>query len=112
MSYALRKLPSGEWVKLARRLTISLDYDRTYTADPTLWRAFIDSAHAAGHRVVMITRRPDTAADRDEIESHTVNAGLDRIIYAGDQQKADAAKAAGLAVDIWIDDYPAGIPTA
>jgi predicted O-linked N-acetylglucosamine transferase (SPINDLY family) len=60
----------------------------------------------------MITRRPDTAADRDEVTRRTQDAGLDRLIFAGDTQKEDAARAAGEQIDIWIDDYPAGIPTA
>lgn len=112
MSFSLRQLPDGQWVKLARRLTFSLDFDRTFTAAPQLWRDFIANAHAAGHRVVLITRRPDTNADRDEVTKRTATANLDRLIFAGQTQKEDAARAAGETIDIWIDDHPAGIPAA
>lgn len=112
MSFSLRQLPNGDWVKLARRITFSLDFDRTFTAAPALWRDFIAGAQAAGHRVVLITRRPDTTADRDEVTRRTKGAGLDRLIFAGATQKEDAARAAGEQIDIWIDDHPAGIPAA
>ena len=38
-------------------LVISLDYDRTYTADPGLWDQFIALARSRGHEVVCVTGR-------------------------------------------------------
>ena len=98
-------------VKLARGLTISLDFDKTWTADPQLWRDFVGLAHKAGHRVVMIARRPDTETDRATVEKAAASSGIDRLIFAGQMQKADAARKAGVIVDVWVDDYPAGIPS-
>ncbi len=51
----------------ARGLTISLDYDRTFTAAPGLWRSFVVDAVARGNRVVCITRRDDTEENRHEL---------------------------------------------
>ncbi len=50
-----------------RGLTISLDYDRTFTAAPGLWRSFVVDAVARGNRVVCITRRDDTDENRHEL---------------------------------------------
>ena len=38
-------------------LTIGLDYDHTFTADPELWRQFIGDTQRRGHLVVCVTRR-------------------------------------------------------
>mgnify|MGYP003342529608 FL=1 len=110
MPYALA-MRGGSVVKLARGLTISLDFDKTWTADPQLWRDFVGLARKAGHRVVLITRRPDTETDRATVEKATASSGIDRLIFAGQTQKADAARKAGVSVDVWVDDYPAGIPS-
>lgn len=110
MPYALA-MRGGSVVKLARGLTISLDFDKTWTADPQLWRDFVGLAHKSGHRVVLITRRPDTEKDRSTVEKATADSGIDRLIFAGQTQKADAARKSGVSVDVWVDDYPAGIPS-
>lgn len=38
-------------------MRIALDYDNTYTADPTFWDLFIEMAKTAGHEVRMVTYR-------------------------------------------------------
>jgi len=96
-------------------VTISIDYDGTYARNPELWNTLIDAAELAGVQVVCITRREDTEANRQEIENEFGDEfdKLRALIFAGpDTQKADAAKAAGIAVDIWIDDSPEKIPAA
>ena len=91
-------------------LLISLDYDRTYTAAPGLWRSFVTMATDRGNRVVCISRRDDTESNRDEIRSAFADLDVLRVVLCGpDTQKRDAAAAAGLDIDIWIDDYPEGI---
>jgi HK97 family phage prohead protease len=50
-----------------RGLVISLDYDRTFTAAPGLWRSFVGMATAAGNRVVCISRREATDENREEL---------------------------------------------
>lgn len=96
-------------------LTISLDFDGTYTAAPGLWRSFIRDAVDRGNRVVCITRREDTEANRDELRAAfgDISEALAAVVLCGAAtQKRDAAAAAGLSVDIWIDDSPEKIPAA
>lgn len=96
-------------------LTVSLDFDGTFTAAPGLWRSFIVDAVARGTRVVCITRRDDTAENRSALQAAfgDVYAALGAVVLCGTgTQKRDAASAAGLEVDIWIDDSPEKIPAA
>ena len=95
-----------------RSLTISIDFDRTFSADPKLMGDFAEKAKADGNSVVMITRRADTPEDREFIEQ-TLGSyadAFDAVILAGpDTQKETAAALAGISVDIWIDDSPQAI---
>lgn len=93
-----------------RGLTISLDYDRTFTAAPGLWRSFVVDAVARGNRVVCISRRDDTDENRSELRLAFGDLELAGVLLCGTEtQKRAAAAAAGLEVDVWIDDYPEGI---
>lgn len=96
-----------------RPLTISIDYDRTFTAAPGLWRSFIVDATGRGNSVVCISRREDTEANREEMRLAFGDLEVVRTLLCGSgTQKRVAAADAGLEVDVWIDDYPEGIPTA
>lgn len=96
-----------------RGLVISLDYDRTYTAAPGLWRSFVSMATAAGNRVVCISRREDDEANREELRLAFADLEVGDLILCGaETQKRDAAAKAGIAVDVWVDDYPEGIVAA
>lgn len=93
-----------------RPLTISLDYDRTFTSAPGLWRSFIVDATGRGNSIVCISRREDTEANRDELRLAFGDLDVAQVLLCGpDTQKRAAAAAAGLEVDVWIDDYPEGI---
>ena len=93
-----------------RPLTISIDYDRTYTAAPGLWRSFILDATNRGNVIVCISRRDDTEANRDELRMAFGDLDVAQVLLCGtNTQKRAAAAAAGLEVDVWIDDYPEGI---
>ena len=73
-------------------MLIALDYDGTYTADPSLWDEFIRSAQARGHTVKIVTmRHPSEAIVNPPVE----------VIYTSRN-----AKSAYLKPDIWIDDSP------
>lgn len=97
----------------ARGLLISLDYDRTYAAAPGLWRSFVSMAAERGNKVVCITRREDTEQNREELRAAFADLEVADLILCGTgTQKRDAAAAAGLNVDVWIDDYPEGIVVA
>ena len=91
-------------------LTISIDYDRTFSAAPALWRSFILDATGRGHRVVSISRREDTDENRAELRVAFGEEVSLLVLCGPGQQKRDAARAAGLEVDVWVDDYPEGIP--
>jgi HK97 family phage prohead protease len=96
-----------------RGLVISLDYDRTFTAAPGLWRSFVGMATAAGNKVVCISRREATDENREELRLAFADLEVGDLILCGaDTQKRDAASAAGIAVDVWVDDYPEGIVAA
>jgi HK97 family phage portal protein len=96
-----------------RALTISMDFDRTFAADPTLWGEFARKAVADGNTVVMISRRPEE--DRQTV-AETLGDYADAfsqvLLVGGDTMKGDAAQAAGIDVDVWVDDSPQTITPA
>ena len=101
--------------RAAGGLLLSIDYDQTWTAAPAMWRSFVEDAVGRGNRVAMITRREDTTANQDEIRSSLGDSfsALEQLVLCGpDVQKRAAAEAAGLSVDIWIDDTPETIVAA
>lgn len=93
----------------ARSLTISVDFDQTFSADPELWGSFALEAVASGNTVVMITRREDTpenqAAVADTLGDYA-QAFSTVLLIGPETLKDDAAQKAGIDVDIWIDDSP------
>jgi len=94
-------------------LQISIDFDQTFTAAPGLWRSFIADAVSRGNRVCCITRREDTEENRAAVRDAFGDSfdGLSALVLCGPgEQKRAAAQAAGLEVDIWIDDTPETIP--
>jgi len=98
---ATRSLPES------RALTISMDFDRTFAADPKLWGEFARKSVAEGNTVVMISRRPE--ADRDEVTKtlgEYADAFSQVLLIGSEKLKADAAKDAGIKVDVWVDDSP------
>lgn len=82
-------------------LNIGLDYDDTFTQDPGLWRAFVGIAKERGHCVYVTTARH--ASDIADIEMNL--PGIE-VIPSGGKCKNPAAQAAGVSIDIWIDDMP------
>lgn len=93
----------------ARAMTVSIDFDRTFAADPQLWGEFARKAVADGNTVVMISRRPDTPEDRQTVTETLgdyAEAFSQIMLVGGDTLKADAADAAGVKVDVWVDDSP------
>jgi HK97 family phage portal protein len=96
-----------------RALTISIDFDRTFAADPAMWGEFARKSVADGNTVVMISRRPE--ADRQSVMATLgdyADAFSQVLLVGGDTLKADAAEAAGIEVDVWVDDSPQTIRSA
>jgi hypothetical protein len=82
------------------QLTIALDYDDTYTADPGLWNLFIKSARERGHKVICVTCRGQSWDNADLLK-------LPILVYYTDMApKRWHMEQLGITVDIWIDDCP------
>lgn len=92
-----------------RAMTISIDFDETFSKDPVMWGEFAMKADAEGNTVYMITRREDTPENQAFIKQTIGEHGhaFTGVLLIGEaMQKADAAAAAGISVDVWIDDSP------
>ena len=85
-------------------MLICLDYDGTYTEDPSLWDLFIQAATASGHQVICATMR------YEEVEGDTVKISLghlvDKIYFTNRLAKVNWLKERGINPDVWIDDSP------
>jgi hypothetical protein len=99
--------PAGESPRESRSV-ISIDFDRTFAANPGLWGAFARQSVAAGNTVVMVSRRPDTPENQDHVGSTLgeYRESFSHVLLVGDRLKDEAAREAGVEVDIWIDDSP------
>jgi HK97 family phage portal protein len=105
---ALTPAARSEPIK-SRAMTISIDFDQTFAADPQLWGEFAAKSVADGNTVVMISRRPDTPEDRKTVADtlgEYAPAFSQVLLVGSDTLKADAAEAAGINVDVWVDDSP------
>lgn len=86
---------------------IAIDFDDTFTADPTLWSTFIEAAQSRGHKVICITWRRRSFEMTRELEG-ALPKGVE-IHSAYGMPKREYARQNNLSVDIWIDDTPEAI---
>jgi HK97 family phage portal protein len=100
--------PLAASLPASRAMTISVDFDRTFAADPQLWGEFARQSAAAGNRVVMVSRRRDTPENQDEIAETLgdYREAFDAVLLVGERLKDEAAREAGIEVDVWVDDSP------
>ena len=98
----------------SRAMTVSIDFDRTFAADPVMWGEFARQSAATGNTVVMVSRRPDTPENQDEIAATMgdYREAFAQVLLVGERLKDEAAREAGLAVDVWVDDSPQFIRSA
>lgn len=90
---------------MEKQLTIAIDFDGTFAANPALWRNFItDAQNIWGYQIVCVTGRSDEGEWGKEVKEAI--DGLIPIVFAGHRWKREAAQAAGYEVNIWIDDNP------
>jgi hypothetical protein len=89
------------WNDGERKITIGLDYDDTYTADPGLWDAFIKLARKRGHSVVCVSCRPETEENMAEMNIPGVLTYLTSM-----SPKEWFMREQCIQVDVWIDDHP------
>lgn len=87
-------------------MIIALDYDKTFTADPDLWTAFVRNAQAHGHDVSFVTFRSEWRdVGNDDILGDAETLGIE-VVFTNARQKSECFNA-----DIWIDDCPLLIPS-
>ena len=89
-------------------MTLSIDFDRTFAADPALWGEFARKAVADGNTVVMVSRRPDTPENQQEVGETLgdYREAFAQVLLVGERLKDEAAREAGIEVDVWVDDSP------
>jgi hypothetical protein len=84
-------------------LTISIDLDKTWTADPAMFALIAHNFRARGHTVIICTRRSSlTHEDRISLRIPKFVT----LFFADFGFKRDAVP---FHVDIWIDDEPGTI---
>ena len=85
-------------------LTIAIDFDSTFSADPDMWRQLIPiiQGRRYGHQCILVTNRPEVMGNDVRAEV----GDLMPIVFAGRKSKRSAVINAGYEVDIWIDDMP------
>lgn len=86
-------------------MVFALDFDGTYDRAPALWDAFIRSAQEAGHRVVCVSCRRDTAENRAEVRI----PGCETVLTGMASKLWHMKEVRRLPVDVWIDDDPAAL---
>lgn len=81
---------------------LALDYDDTYTLDPTFWDGVIAFARMNNHSVIVATMR----LEGDEEVKAALADKVDRIVYCSGKQKRQVVAEAGYYPSVWIDDMP------
>jgi len=84
-------------------MLIAIDFDGTYSLDPSFWDLFIDSATYKGYTVICVTMR----YKKEGAEIKRALAGkVKEIIFTGRKAKRKFAHNHGYYPDIRIDDSP------
>ena len=83
-------------------MIIAIDYDGTYSSDPSMFDAIIHLMKAKGHQVILVTGRSEEFG----LDVKDAIGDMIPIVFAGTKWKRVAAMAAGYDVNIWIDDNP------
>lgn len=87
-------------------MKIGLDYDHTYTEEPRMWEAFVLMAKYYGHEVKIVTfRMENREGGNPDVLAAAEKMGVE-VVFCNGEPKASQYEA-----DIWIDDWPALIPT-
>ena len=84
-------------------MLICLDYDNTYTLDPTFWDAFIVVSKSSGHSVILATMRYPSEGDTVRYD---LEGKVDDIIFTSRKGKRQYLKKLQIFPDVWIDDMP------
>lgn len=82
---------------------IAIDYDKTITLDPTLWRGFIKDAKGRGFKVLLVTMR---APEDNTNELRKMGKVVDKVIFTCKKAKKPFLEKMGIYPDVWVDDSP------
>lgn len=85
-------------------MMIALDFDETFTADPSFWLDFIENADASGHEVCICTIR-EPVLDAHPWLTELRRRGI-KVYCCDGAPKIEFMKFKNVQVDIWIDDKP------
>lgn len=83
-------------------MNIAIDFDKTWTADPRMFRRLAETIRKHGHSPFIVTARHGYSEDMDR---HEVPSWIP-IYYTYGQLKEKAMSRMGITIDIWIDDMP------
>lgn len=87
-------------------MNIGLDYDDTYTCDPSAWNDFIRMMRRGGHKVYIVTWRTES-----ESTQLYLNLGnfVDGIYPTSRKAKQSFMFEQGICINVWVDDNPSAI---
>jgi hypothetical protein len=87
---------------------IALDFDDTYTRDPSLWTEFIQDAVDRGHTVFCVTLRLPSQGEQ-VLNTIGRTIGPSMCYFTSMQSKKNYMWKQGIKIDVWIDDMPDAI---
>lgn len=91
-------------------MRLGLDFDETVTLDPELFGQLISLFQARGHEVIIVTIRQESNNLNADVLAFAEEYQIEAI-FTGGKQKAPFCDNLGKHVDVWMDDYPAAIPS-
>ena len=87
-------------------MNIGLDWDETVTEDVDTFMQLITLFRSAGHAVFIVTARAPENAKKCEQVLAEYNLGDVPVYGTTYRAKMPFMKAAGVRIDVWIDDHP------
>jgi hypothetical protein len=88
-------------------MTISIDFDDTWTKDFWGWAQVVTVLQSFNHRVVICTNR--LPGQSGGMEKAIEIVGADNVYFAGHRLKRPFMESQNVHVDFWIDDNPSMI---
>lgn len=92
-------------------MNIALDYDGTFTNDPSMWLRFVADAQRQGHSVYVVTMRYPSECDgtRGAILDPRLKSLSVPVVCTSRMAKRPVCEALGIRIHIWIDDNPEAV---
>jgi len=90
-------------------VTLSIDYDNTWTQDPDFWAKVAELGRALGHRVIICSQRPEPPHPAGAEVIQACRDYVDAVILCSGESKRKATSLRGFAVDVWVDDFPIAV---